>query len=548
MNNIHFKYVQSSFLSISIVVAFAILLALSMALPRVALANPASQGGTGCEALTDLVITDATPLAVTAVRFDEASRPRIKTASGETGLPDYCRVRAAVLPEINFELRMPLNDWNGKFYMAGCGGFCGKVLADRPGYSNAINVALVRNYAAVTSDAGHWAPHGADGVWAYNNRSAEIDYSYRVIPEVARVSKAIIAAFYGADESHSYFSGCSNGGRMGALAIQRYPDLFDGVLVGAPALDWRTLAMYSSWVMKANMDENGKLIFDYRKTALLSRAVMAHCDASDGLVDGQITDPRQCDFDPSVLQCPDKKSYSGENGLECLTKSEVQIVEKWYGGLPNTHGADWPYKIPLGSEPYWPRWLTPKPGRPGAFYLFGDALHKYIIREQDPGPGYSPVDMDLDRYPVELDYMRELYRADNPDLSTFRDAGGKAIFYQGWADPAAVPEMTIGYYEDAREKMGGQSETDNFLRLFMIPGAGHCWESPHPVPDIFNPIEVLENWVEEGVAPARIDAKQHDEAGNTIRSRPLCSYPGIASYKGSGNIDEASNFSCQSAR
>ena len=513
---------------------------LALALTGTSRAAPVLMQNSDCTALNNLAIKDVTSLAVTTVRFDEASRPRINTASGEAGLPDYCRVRAAVLPQINFELRLPLNDWNGKFYMAGCGGFCGKVLADRPGYSNAINVALVRNYAAITSDAGHWAPHAADGVWAYNNRSAEIDYSYRVIPEVARVAKEIIAAFYGTGESLSYFSGCSNGGRMGALAIQRYPDLFDGVLVGAPALDWRTLAMYSAWVMKANMDENKKLVFDHRKSPLLGRAVMEHCDASDGLVDGQITDPRQCDFDPAVLQCPENS-----DGSECLTKMEVQIVKKWYQGLPDTHGADWSYRVPLGSEAYWPRWLTPSPGRPGAFYLFGDTLHKYIIHEQDPGPDYSPVEMDLDRYPAELDYMRELFRADNPDLSAFRDAGGKVIFYQGWADPAAVPEMTIGYYEDVREQMGGQHQIDKFFRLFMIPGAGHCWEPPHPAPDIFNPIELLENWVEKDVAPVRIEAKQHDEAGNTIRTRPLCSYPGIARYKGSGSIDDGSNFHCE---
>ncbi len=524
----------------NIILIAGLLFALTLALPGDARAAPDSQDDSRCSALNVLAITDTTPLAATAIHFDDSNRPTVQTASGDVELPDYCRVRAAVLPQINFELRLPLKDWNGKFYMAGCGGFCGKVLADRPGYSNAINVALVRKYAAVTTDAGHWAPHGADGVWAYNNRSAEIDYSYRVIPEVARVAKVIIAAFYGAPEKYSYFSGCSNGGRMGALAIQRYPDLFDGVLVGAPALDWRTLAMYASWLIKANMDENGKLVFDYRKTALLGQAVMEYCDIRDGLEDGQITDPRQCDFAPAVLQCPDDN-----DGLECLTKTEVQIVGKWYQGLPDTHGPDWSYKVPLGSEPYWPRWLTPPPGRPGATYLFGDALHKYIIHEQDPGPGYSPVEMDLDRYPAELDYMREFYRADNPDLSAFREAGGKAIFYQGWADQAAIPGMTIGYYEDVREQMGGQLETDEFLRLFMIPGAGHCWEPPHPSPDIFNPIEALESWVEHGIAPERIDASQYDERGKTIRSRPLCAYPSVAKYKGTGSIDDASNFDCQ---
>ena len=456
-------------------------------------AADADQSDFNCAALQDLSITDTNPLSATAVRFADNERPKIDTANGKVNMPDYCRVRAAIRPQINFEMRLPLDDWNGKFYMAGCGGFCGQVLADRPGYSNAINVAVVRGYAAVTTDAGHWAPHAADGVWAYNNRSAELDYSYRVIPEVSRVARAIIEAFYGTPEQYSYFSGCSNGGRMGALTIQRYPDLFDGVLIGAPALDWRTLSMYSSWLIKANTDEDGNRIFDYRKTKLLGDAVMAHCDGKDGLQDGQINDPRQCDFEPATLQCRD-----GDAGVGCLTEHEVSIVSKWYSGLPDTYGADWSYKVPFGSETYWPAWLTPPPGHAGGIYLFGDALHKYLVYEQDPGPTYSPADLDLTHYPTELDYMRQFYRADNPDLTEFRNTNGKAIFYQGWSDPAAIPGATIGYYEDVREKMGGQDETDRFVRLFMIPGAGHCWEPPHPSPTIFDPIKAIEKWVEQG--------------------------------------------------
>ncbi len=492
-----------------------------------------------CAGLQDMAIRNTNPLSATTVRFAGEERPKVDTAAGAVSLPDYCRVRGSVRPQINFELRLPLDGWNGKFYMAGCGGFCGEVMADRPGYPNAINVAVVRGYAAVTTDAGHWAPHVADGVWAYNNRGAELDYSYRVIPEVSRVARVIIEEFYGAPEQYSYFSGCSNGGRMGALAIQRYPELFDGVLIGAPALDWRTLSMYATWLIKANTDKSGKLIFDHRKTKLVGDAVMAYCDDKDGLQDGQITDPRLCRFDPATLQCP-----VGEESTKCLTGVEVDIVRKWYGGLPDTHGADWSYNVPLGSEAYWPAWLTPPPGRAGGIYVFGDALHKYIVYERDPGPDYSPVELDLDRYPAELDYMRQFYRADNPDLTAFRDAGGKVIFYQGWSDPAAIPGATIGYYEDVRERMGGQAETEEFARLFMIPGAGHCWEPPHPSPDVFNPIEALENWVEHGIAPERIDVARHDSSGNMTRSRPLCPYPSVAEYSGTGSIDLSSSFKC----
>jgi hypothetical protein len=502
-------------------------------------AADSNQSDFNCAALRDVSITDTNPLSATAVRFSDTERPKIETADGKIDIPDYCRVRAAIRPQINFEMRLPLDDWNGKFYMAGCGGFCGEVLADKPGYSNAINVALVRGYAAVTTDAGHWAPHAADGVWAYNNRSAELDYSYRVIPEVSRVARVIIEKFYGAPERYSYFSGCSNGGRMGALTTQRYPDLFDGVLIGAPALDWRTLAMYSSWLYKANTDENGERIFDYRKTQLVSDAVMAHCDSSDGLRDGQITDPRLCNFDTETLRCPD-----GASGVDCLTKTEIDIVNKWYGGLPDTHGPDWSYRVPLGSEAYWPAWLTPPPGHAGGIYLFGDALHKYLVYEQDPGPTYSPVDLDLTRYPTELDYMRQFYRADNPDLTAFRDSGGKVIFYQGWADPAAIPGATIGYYEDLMERTGGRAKTKKFARLFMIPGAGHCWETPHPSPNVFDPIEAIESWVEHGNAPDRIDVTMGDSTGKAVRSRPLCPYPSVAKYSGVGSIDLSSSFEC----
>ncbi len=497
------------------------------------------QSSAACAALQDLSLSNTSPLSASAMRFRENERPAIDTAGGKVDMPDYCRVQGAVRPQINFEIRLPLDDWNGKFYMAGCGGFCGRVMADKEGYSNAINVAVVRGYAAVTTDAGHWGTHAADGVWAYNNRSAELDYSYRVIPEVSRVAKAIVRGFYGRPEQYSYFSGCSNGGRMGAMAIQRYPDLFDGVLIGSPALDWRTLSMFSSWLVKANTGEDGKLMFDHRKTALLGDAVMAHCDIKDGLKDGQIDDPRKCDFEPETLQCPD-----GSGDTDCLTATEVDVVNKWYGGLPNTYGADWSYKVPFGSETYWPAWLTPPPGHPGGIYLFGDGLHKYLVYEKDPGPDYSPVDLNLDRYPAQLDYMRQFYRADNPDLSSFRASDGKVIFYQGLADPAAIPGATIGYYEDVREEMGGQAETDKFARLFLIPGAGHCWEPPEVSPNTFDPIAELENWVEHGIAPERIEAVRNNPTTGTARSRPLCAYPAIAKYKGEGSIEESSSFEC----
>lgn len=501
-----------------------------------------SSNDAACLQLRDVVIGAAGELSATPVHRPEQSDaqwPHAEVGTRRVALPDYCRVRGTLRPAIGFEARLPLDGWNGKFYMAGCGGFCGQVLPDRTGHSNAVNVALARGYAVVTSDGGHWGANGVDAFWAYHNRRAEIDWAYRSIPAVTGAAKRLVARFYGKEPSRSYYSGCSNGGRMGAIATQRYPGLFDGVIIGAPALDWRTLTLFSVAITQANTDAAGELILDHRKLALVANAVMNRCDTADGLEDGQITDPRNCDFDPEILECT-----NGGDGNQCLTTTEVRTVEGWYAGLHDTHGVDWAFRIPRGSELFWRRWYAPPRGVLGAGYAFSDGLLRYIMFENDPGPDYDPVSFDLDRYPHGMEYMRQLVRADNPDLGAFKAGGGKAIVYQGYADAAAIPEMTIGYYEDVRATMGGQAATDEFLRLFLIPGAGHCFEPPRHSPDHFDPIAALEAWVEDGTAPDSMLARQLDGNGAEIRSRPLCPYPRVARYRGRGSIDDASSFFC----
>ena len=501
-----------------------------------------------CRSLTNLTVDDVTILSASIVDGDAEKLPASALRYAETHdlrpgdrppLPDYCRVQGYVRPAINFELRLPVSSWNGKFFMAGCGGFCGQIHAERLDHSNGINVALARNYAAVTTDAGHWSEHEADGVWAYNNRAAERDWAWRVIPEVARAAKTIVRSYYGRQEEHSYFSGCSNGGRMAAMATQRFPDLFDGVIIGAPALDWRTLAMHGAWTVQANTGKDGKPILDPSKVQMIARAVMDACDALDGAADNLIADPRACAFDPAHLQCK-----AGHEDSACLTKAETGVLKKWYGGLPDAHGGGWKYNIMPGSEPYWPTWLTPPAGRKGVMEIYLDNLFSYVLFERDPGPSYSLHDLDLSAYPKALDALRPLYRADNPDLDRFREAGGKAIMWQGWSDPGAVPGAAIGYYEDVVEHVGGKEQADAFFRLFMVPGAGHCFEAPHQSAERFDPIAALEAWVEQGIAPDRIIARQENTDGKTIRSRPLCPFPQIARYSGDGDIDDAGNFGC----
>jgi feruloyl esterase len=255
-------------------------------------------------------------------------------------------VLGVIRPAINFEVRLPTYGWNGKFYMAGCGGFCGRLDSDLPGFTNAMNHGLRRGYAAATMDSGHWGAHRADGRWAWNNRLAENDWGWRGVTETARVSKALVAAYYSQPLKKSYFAGCSTGGRMGLMAAQRFPADFDGIIAGAPALDYTGLvATHGEWVTQANLRSDGTEILDRGKVALIADAVLAACDACDGRSDRLIDDPRTCDWRPSNLAC------DPEPAATCLTAEEVGVLEKWYAGPRDAAGKQlYPGGIPRDSS------------------------------------------------------------------------------------------------------------------------------------------------------------------------------------------------------
>jgi feruloyl esterase len=506
-------------------------LALVFALAGSALVPPsAAHSGEGTE-------DPCGALLRTAIPDTELLSAVIIASNGD--LPEYCRVRGYVRPAIHFEARLPTGSWNRKLYVSGCGGFCGEVLADRPGYSNGINVALARGYAALTSDAGHWGGK-VDATWAYHDRQAEIDFAYRSIGEIHRVALTLLHGFYSEAPRYRYFGGCSNGGRMGAMAAQRYPDFFDGILSGAPVLEIsKAGAIYGAWLWQADTDAGGGRIFRPEMLGLLTEQVMRTCDGLDGLEDGQIDDPRRCSFDPSRLQCGE-----GKEAADCLAPEEVTTLAKWYQGPRDSSGKQLFPSVPRGSEPFWPVWLLGSHQAPPLAFELAKSYLRFVGFESDPGPTYSPGSFDFDRDPPRLEFMGRLLDADAPDLGPFKAAGGKLIMYHGWADPVVVPEMTTNYYERVIDTMGSYGKTVDFFRLFMIPGMGHCWERPGTGPDRFDPIQALEAWVEGGVPPDRILAEQHSAEGETIRTRPLCPYPQVARYRGSGSTDSAESFRC----
>lgn len=456
-----------------------------------------------------ILLTGASPLfaqqdpaACTALRDTVFAAGHVTTARVVTaeGLPTYCEVRATALPAINIEVRLPMEGWNGKFYQAGCGGFCGILgRADASGgWVNAMRPGLERGYATATSDSGHHALSVVDGGWAHNNPHAERDWGWRSIGETNRVAQIMIDAFYGSASDQAIFQGCSTGGRMAHVAAQRYPDMFDGIISGAPAMDYPGLvATKMAWLVQANTADDGSQILGPEEAKLIGDAVLEQCDAVDGATDGAIADPRACDVTYSDLG---------------LSNQQMDTLMKWREGPRNAAGEQlYPGGIPEGSEPFWWLWLTGN-GTGGGKLIpaFVNGFGRYMAFPVDPGPEWTPMDFDFENDPARLATMSAVYNGDSPDLSAFRAAGGKMIVWHGWADAIVTPYKTVDWYEKAAAEAGGEDVLKENVALFMVPGVDHCGILPGPDginADSLDPMTPLEAWLNEGTAPASIMAQ-----------------------------------------
>ncbi len=469
-------------------------------------------------------------------------------------LPAYCRVLGYVRPAINFEIRLPLQQWNDEFYMVGCGGRCGSLNSDAPGFTNAMNFGLRRNYAVSTSDSGHWGSSVIDARWAINNPVAVMDWAQRSVPETARVTKIILKTFYGTEQKKSYFAGCSTGGRMAAMEALRYPKDFDGIISGAPALDAVGQgANLFGWVSQANNGPDGKAVLSPAKVKLLERAVYEACGEKIGIKDPVIADPRACHFKPSVLQC------RAGDAADCLTQAEVGAAEKIYSGPVNSHGQHlYPGGVPLGSEPFWPLWVTGTGTARAFMTVMAEGSYRYLYLQPPADPAFKVTDYDFDKDPPHLAYSASIINPAtfNPstgeiefgDMSAFRQAGGKLIIYHGWADSLITPQFTVDFYEALAKKSGGITATQDFARLFMVSGMDHCGiqtNGPGIADTGIDPLTALEKWVEEGKVPSELIATKTAPTGNqTLWRRPVCAYPKVARYNGSGDPTDAANFTC----
>ena len=510
-----------------------------------AIAVSVALGGIQTQLASQSATTASTECTVAAVQAKAPKGTTITAAAvvpAADNVPQYCRVDGHVTTpgnEVNFRLGLP-TAWNGKYYFVGVGGLGGNI--------GNLNAGLTRGYASASTDTGHQA---SEPNW-HANRAKEIDYGHRGTHVTAVAGKELTTAFFGKQPVHSYFNGCSNGGRQALMEVQRYPTDFDGIIAGDPATG--TPMQVGRALVFQHMLLTPQNYLPTEKVELLSRATLAECDAKDGLKDGLITDPRLCTFKPETLQC------NGADGPSCLTAAQVSTVKKVYSPLKTPDGKTYTAGFPIGHEggsTGWQAWIIspvpPTPQADGTLAFGSEVPNGYSLSEtnmrflalenDDPAFNWKTIKFPQDL--PRLASMTEILSPWDPDLRPYKNRGGKIIFYHGWADPAISAYGTVDYYERMRAIVGGQREADSFSRLYLVPGMHHCRGGPGP--DSFDMLTVLENWIEKGVAPASVIASRSTD-GKVARTRPLCPHPQVARYSGSGSIDDAASFRCEAAR
>lgn len=503
-----------------------------------------------CKSLSGLKLPNTTIVSAKSVPAGPFTMPASSfVPSRAVKLPAFCRVKGVIRPsadsDIRFEVWMPASGWNHKFIGVGNGGFAGSIDYEGPAAD------LRAGFASVATDTGH-SGSATDARWALGHPEKIIDFGYRAIHLVNVVGKSIVREYYGAGPRLAYFSSCSNGGRQALMEAQRYPGDYNGIIAGAPANFWTHGVAAAIWDSQATLESPASYI-PPSKLPAIRNAVLAACDAEDGVKDGILNDPTKCHFHPEKLLCKHTDTDA------CLTAPQVTALKKLYAGPTDAKGRQiFPGHMPGGETgpDSWAMWLTGSGPRKSLLYIFGTQFYSNMMFD-DPAWDYRKLNFGADIQLTDKK-LAGILNATDPNLTAFKDHGGKLILYHGWSDSAIAPLNTVNYYKSVVATMG-RAKTKDFLRLYMVPGMLHCalgpgpsvFEAGGPDPDadsehsMFNS---LERWVEHGVAPKEIIARKYanplKQASGIEMTRPLCPYPEIAQYKGSGDIHKASSFGC----
>lgn len=512
------------------------------------LAAPAAYAD-ACADLAGLKLANTTITTAHIVTGGSFTPPGSTTAI--TSLPDFCRVAAFAAPtsdsHIQFEVWIPVSGWNGKYLQAGCGGFCGSIT-----YGNMAE-ALRRRYAVAATDDGHEAS-GIDAGWAVGHPEKIVDFAYRSLKVTTDNAKAIIAAFELSDPTRSYFFGCSDGGREALMEAQRFPHDFDGIIVGSPANAWAPLMTGFVWNVLAQTETPDSAL-TVADLSIVSNAVLAKCAGRDGGLPGDqfLNNPLACHFNPETLAC------KGNQTTNCLSQAKITAIKKINAGPAGIFPG---YVTNQGTEAVladWPAWISGN-GTPATSlqFAFGTSFFANMVF---PNTGWTPTSTTIVQDIRTAEQHLSFLSSDNPDLGHFRAHGGKLIQYAGWSDSAISPQNDLDYYAAVTRRSGGLEDTQDFYRLFMVPGMAHCaggpganafgnafgLNGPDPSDPADDVLSALEHWVEHGVAPHRLTATKYvndDPASGIAFQRPLCLFPKIAKYRGSGDPAAAENWRC----
>lgn len=494
--------------------------ALMQAAPKPAIAN--TKPVRSCESLANVALPNTT----------------IESAAIDANNPGLCRVVAITThppagDKVRIWIAIPTSNWNGRFLGTGGGGYSG-------GSVNGVNGPAALGFAAGATDTGHTGGAASFALDAGGKLDWQAirNFAHVGIHEMTVTGKALTRELYGVAPKYSYFNGCSTGGRQGLMEAQRYPEDYDGIASAAPAINWPNLLMQSLWgSVLMNAASNP---IPACKLNAATAAAISSCDGIDGVTDGVIENPRLCTFDPKALL--------GTSATACaaFTQTDVDIIRKLWEGPRRLNGGSLWFGPLRGSD------LNPLAGssgtplQPQAFGFARDWLRYFIT--QDPAFDWTTVTPEA--FQALWDRSNEQYGivigTDNPDLRAFRDRGGKTIIWHGLTDQLITAEGTIDYYTRVQERMGGAKQTSAFARLYLAPGVAHCSGGPGPQPT--GVLDALVAWVEEGRAPETLTAVRRDQSGAITRSRPLCQYPLVARYRGTGSTDDARNFVCAESR
>jgi feruloyl esterase len=495
-----------------------------------------------CETLENAALPDVIQINATVIPAGVFNLPQGgggAPAPGSTETGGFCRVELTVAPAVGIEVWLPLaQNWNGKYLAVGGGGLAGSISY------GAMLPAIAGNYVTSSTDTGHKSP---DLAWLGDPVKLR-DFGYRAIHEMTLKTKALVSLYYNRQPDYSYFNGCSTGGRQALMEAQRYPDDFDGIVAGAPANHYVAAQIAKFWINNAAKPVDATLL-PRATLELVTRTVMEQCDALDGIADGLLENPRACNFAPASLQCA-----ADEQTTECLSAEQVNALEQIYQGPVNSAGERLFYGyVPGGEAPvgYPNTWLMANGS--GLADPIPLAWFSRAVLGDPEWNDWRSFDYDAD-FALATNRNGNIMDATDPNLDAFQNNGGKLLMYHGWNDPQIVPEGSIAYYENVIANTAMSSPADaalltaDYARLFMVPGMAHCGGGPGT--DVFDKQAVIETWVEQGQAPDMIPAA-HREADSSapggIRNtmtRPLCPYPLVARYDGSGDSNDISNFSC----